>query len=758
VSKDVKQLLIRNLPYLQAGSFFPDWGYSCFSRGDAAEEAHWPRFWDEAIKIGGEKLTAFLFGVASHGVADASWHSLNTDQGFIQYLQELDFSGNYQEAHNTADYGGEMVLAHSSKLQFLSSIWKWPTNDLVKIYNNIGINGKSKCFIKVSNSEINACMIKGYFATIGVRIAGKYLMPYYAQLSPQLVGGYRDYFRGGISDMVNSVVTCWENLGQKIFNGSNSTQFCKFVDLNHSDNAFIKIFSRKTEIFTQKQSSISWLKAMATVLSELKSNAALILSKFFQKDPCKYVEKTGAIRIDSDSLYAQLGKAIAVGDFNGDGEKDIAISAPYFSTLQNIQAGIVYILSAKGLESGLVHKNADYFLSIKDPNVQRFGYSLAVVDINMDGIDDLAVSAPTSHGTSLNYLGEIYVFFGSKDGLSKKPNITIRSSFQYKKPHVPGGKWESEFKVLGEKLTGIDLDGDGFKDLLIGSPHTTTSPAGFQRGKVSAFYAASKHEGSVSLDDADWALEGSKNYELFGYSFEIANNMVKPILLIGSPGYREEMNQTQGRIYGFELNGRKPPILRFTVNSNTSFSQFGQSVAISDFYGTGEPILAVSSSAEVSIEPDPSFILFPGLLLRPELKGFQAGSVRYINISSLSGNISLTNLDDRVIGTVYGKHSFGHFGDSIVPSMEKGGRIWVTEPLYNRETGRIYRIESPATGSEVVERSPFSCYCGSFSLQRFGSNILVEDIDNNGKEDLIATTISGKNDESGSVYIFLNAD
>jgi hypothetical protein len=107
---------------------------------------------------------------------------------------------------------------------------------------------------------------------------------------------------------------------------------------------------------------------------------------------------------------------------------------------------------------------------------------------------------------------------------------------------------------------------------------------------------------------------------------------------------------------------------------------------------------------------------------------------------------------------VYGKHSFGHFGDIIVPGIEKGGRIWVTEPLYNRETGRIYRIESPVIRSEGVEKSPFSCYCGSSSLQRFGRNILVEDVDNNGKEDLIATTISGNNDESGSVYIFLNAD
>lgn len=66
-------------------------------------------------------------------------------------------------------------------------------------------------------------------------------------------------------------------------------------------------------------------------------------------------------------------------------------------------------------------------------------------------------------------------------------------------------------------------------------------------------------------------------------------------------------------------------------------------------------------------------------------------------------------------------------------------------------------LKSPVVGTGVIEKSLFSCYCGSLSLERFGSSILIGDIDNDGKEDLI-TTISGKNDESGSIYIFLNAN
>lgn len=219
----------------------------------------------------------------------------------------------------------------------------------------------------------------------------------------------------------------------------------------------------------------------------------------------------------------------------------------------------------------------------------------------MDGIDDLAVSAPTSQASTLNYLGTVYVFFGSVQGLGSVPNITIRSEIPRKIPHIPGEKWDSQFNILGEKLVGIDLDGDGFKDLIIGSPHTTILPSGFQRGKVSAFYANSRHQGNILVDNADWTLEGSKDYELFGYSLEISHNFSKPMLFIGSPGYHDETHQSHGRIYGFRLNGQEKPVLIFTISSNFAFSQFGKSIAVGDFYGTGEPILAVSSSTEVLI-------------------------------------------------------------------------------------------------------------------------------------------------------------
>lgn len=100
----LSSILIKHNAHLQAGSFFPDWGYMC-SNHDAAEDSHWPLFWNASVEYfsetygshplatdtdlsrlpeKGQQLLAFLFGLYSHGVSDIVWHSLGFDQGFIE--------------------------------------------------------------------------------------------------------------------------------------------------------------------------------------------------------------------------------------------------------------------------------------------------------------------------------------------------------------------------------------------------------------------------------------------------------------------------------------------------------------------------------------------------------------------------------------------------------------------------------------------------------------------------------------------------
>lgn len=86
------------------------------------------------------------------------------------------------------------------------------------------------------------------------------------------------------------------------------------------------------------------------------------------------------------------------------------IGAPGYGTPGNSQHGCVYLVT-NNAESGLPSRNfnldsdADMILNGTVEN-GRFGTAVAVADLNQDGLDDLAVSAPSTGGfkyPSLNF-------------------------------------------------------------------------------------------------------------------------------------------------------------------------------------------------------------------------------------------------------------------------------------------------------------------------------------------------------------------
>jgi glycosylphosphatidylinositol phospholipase D len=81
---------------------------------------------------------------------------------------------------------------------------------------------------------------------------------------------------------------------------------------------------------------------------------------------------------------------MAAGDFNGDGVKEVFIGAPGYSTPGMQERGAVYLTDLN------LAKKIDFtkpYLQLNEVYA-RFGYSVVALDINHDGIDDLAVSAP----------------------------------------------------------------------------------------------------------------------------------------------------------------------------------------------------------------------------------------------------------------------------------------------------------------------------------------------------------------------------
>ncbi|KAJ3296355.1 Glycosylphosphatidylinositol specific phospholipase D1 [Borealophlyctis nickersoniae] len=307
----------------------------------------------------------------------------------------------------------------------------------------------------------------------------------------------------------------------------------------------------------------------------------------FTTQSCSKVPRDSIV-IETNIDFAGLGKSLAKGDFDDDGKMDLVIGAPgHPSPIDSTpQTGAVYIIpGGRRPASGPIHTLPNTTLLHGDPAApfSRFGTSLAIIDLNEDGIDDLAVSAPVHGAQHLFYDGRVYVFFGQRGrGLRADGRWDAMIEAVQKKPdHKPGKPYKFRMTVLGQHLSGVDVDGDGYKDLVIGSPGAGWVKNGHQLGAIHVFLASSLHHGNLTTSDADWSISSPnpQDYESFGASTAVVGDgHGGRTLVIGAPGFRPSFtSRNVGRIYGFDLNdGGGRPGLRFTVTGGADFMQFGR--------------------------------------------------------------------------------------------------------------------------------------------------------------------------------------
>ena len=170
--------------------------------------------------------------------------------------------------------------------------------------------------------------------------------------------------------------------------------------------------------------------------------------------------------------FDYFGRAVAVGDFDGDGYADLAIGAPGEDVSTGpittvINAGVVIVLY--GTSSGLASAGAQTWrqgasgLLGTPEEGDFFGWALAAGDFNGDGHDDLAVGAPLHDYSNQTDSGEIQVLYGSGSGLVATGNDSWPTFY------FSSGNATSGFKT-GHSLATGDFNGDGYADLAAGVP------------------------------------------------------------------------------------------------------------------------------------------------------------------------------------------------------------------------------------------------------------------------------------------------
>jgi hypothetical protein len=163
------------------------------------------------------------------------------------------------------------------------------------------------------------------------------------------------------------------------------------------------------------------------------------------------------------------GEAVAVGDFDGDGVDDLAISARFADGPLNDRPGCgeVYLLLGRAeWPATLDLHNADASLTNADATLfgedlgDAVGRSLAMGDINADGLDDLIVGAITGDGPNdqSSQCGDVHVVFGEASPPRVYDLATGGADDVTMYGELPGD-------FFGWALATLDFDGDGVTDV-----------------------------------------------------------------------------------------------------------------------------------------------------------------------------------------------------------------------------------------------------------------------------------------------------
>jgi hypothetical protein len=224
---------------------------------------------------------------------------------------------------------------------------------------------------------------------------------------------------------------------------------------------------------------------------------------------------TATTTLEGPNLYSYFGAAVAgAGDVNGDGFADVIVGAYVYSS----DTGRAYVFhgSAAGLSSSAT-------TMLTGPSSSSyFGYAVGGAgDVNGDGYDDVIVGA---YGYSSS-LGRAYVYHGSATGVS----TTVRSTL--------AGSTTSTSR-FGSAVAGAgDVNGDGYDDVIVGAYYYTSrtgaayvfqgSSAGISTTVRTVLYGVAgtwfgysvAGAGDVDGDGFDDVIVGSPSYGYYGAAF-----------------------------------------------------------------------------------------------------------------------------------------------------------------------------------------------------------------------------------------------
>jgi hypothetical protein len=265
-----------------------------------------------------------------------------------------------------------------------------------------------------------------------------------------------------------------------------------------------------------------------------------------------------AFTLTPSADHQQLGSNyVALGDLDGDGTVDLAVSDPSFRSGGFLSVGAVHLVS--GADGSTLRRHQGHIAAN-----QYFGLSLAALDADGDGATDLAVGTPGQSGPGGYGAGAVWIFSGA--------NGSVLSTFT--------GPAASQF---GSTLANAgDQNGDGLDDLLVGAPNANGS-----RGEV--------HVVSAS-DGVNLGVIGTTAFfSSFGTGLATVSDLDgdgRREFVVAAPGFRSG-SYAVGKVAIYRSSDRSVVVERTAAGSS---DRFGESLAgVPDTDGDGVTDLMIGS-------------------------------------------------------------------------------------------------------------------------------------------------------------------
>ena len=437
---------------------------------------------------------------------------------------------------------------------------------------------------------------------------------------------------------------------------------------------------------------------------------------------------TADFTISGKTTYDYLGRRIAVGDVNGDGNDDL-FSGAYGNDDGGSTSGAVYGVHGP-LSGTTTYASADW-QGNGTASSDYFGWDLDIADLDGDGYDDLVVGAyyDDTNGSSS---GSAYIFMGSASGLSTTADVELTG--------------ESSSDYFGYTIAGVgDIDGDTYDDFAVGAYGNDNNASSAGASYIWFGVPTATQSGA----SADIAIYGDNSSDYLGYLGTITGGDYdgdgSGDLVVGAY-YDDTGGSSSGSVYvnygpmttGTTLSAGDSDA---QIYGQTTYEYLSQATASGDLNDDGYDDLGVGAYGNDN--------------------GVSSGGALFVFFGSASGWSGAASAGDIADVLVVGAASSDYMGraGAAIADFDADGNTDIMVPAGGNDdngssSGKAYVFSGPITSGSVLSPTDSATQIGGASGDYCGYyDIGAGDFNSDGTADYVVPCYYGESN-LGATYVF----